>query len=287
MSTHGFSIPKWVSDEELDETNKPHLAKLNQRVVKREASETAEGEKPADAAPQKENKAPPKSTPQDEPPEASPSNAETLTVEQVDYLQSVLDKPLLNATARANYLGLSSNENTDRKKDLISKKLVVQFKANLGPSTGGSATFLELAPMGYRALGKSPPEQRRKHCTSEHWFWQQRIHEYFTSLELKTEIEVTIEGKSADVGCIKDEELIAIEVAIKPDNEVSNAVKNLEVGFHRVVTACKNTTVRKAVENILNNSLSEDQLARVTVILLYELPFVKELVAESKGARTR
>lgn len=205
---------------------------------------------------------------------------EDLTSVEREYAESILECPNLTVTRRAAHLALSPYMNNKIMKALISKGMIEQVTLSLGYESRGVVKFLELMEKGYKALGKKPPPERAFRCSAEHYWWQKNIAAYYRSKGFETEIEMSLNSKRCDVGFVKDGLKIAVEVGLTPKNEVLNVQRDLEVGFHRVLVACKNTNVKRVVEQRLGDVLTDEHRARVKVILLSEFSFVKEIVGK-------
>ena len=67
---------------------------------------------------------------------------------------------------------------------------------------------------------------------------------------------------------------------LSPKNEVVNVKKNLAAGFDRVLVATKNSRVKNAVEEQLGTFLTAEERQRVTVILLSNFSFVREILGK-------
>jgi hypothetical protein len=213
---------------------------------------------------------------------AAKHQPQQLSVEEIECLESILEKPNLTSTQRRDELGHSTYKFDQLKKQLLAKGLVDELSINFGSATGGICKFLELTERGYAALGKKPKWKRPSGMSAEHFWWQQRIAEFYCRQGFEVEIEMCLNGKRADVGFIKDGMKVAVEVGLTAKNEVVNVQKNLEAGFDHVLVACRDSKVRKAVEENLNRSVDADKLQRVKLILLSDFSFVKEIFGKSK-----
>jgi hypothetical protein len=112
-----------------------------------------------------------------------------------------------------------------------------------------------------------------------------RLAEWYRAQGFRAVIECERNGKACDIGLqAPDGKSTALEVAISPNNEARNALANLESGWDAVLIACKNARVKKAVEEKLGAVLGEDQKRRVTVTLLAEASFLKDLRSKARAA---
>lgn len=201
-----------------------------------------------------------------------------LSDDELEYLRSVTDRPLLTITQRRDALALSSDAANRIKRKLVELGLVEQVRINLGTRVGGTVTYLELTAEGWQLLGKKPAWERPRNTSAEHFWWQRQIASFYQSHGWQVAIEMNLNGKRADVGARKGQESIAIEVELTPGNAVRNVIEDLSVGFSCVVLAAKNERVRKAIETRLTATLDEEQRSKVKLTLLSGMPFVEEVV---------
>lgn len=253
---------KDLKDDELEILMKEDIQKMMEQVVPRK--------KPEESS--KENI---KESEQD-------SKEQKLTHEEIEYLESILKELNLSITSRAEFLGLSSYINDKRKTQLLEKGLIEEFTINLGFETRGVVKFLLLTKNGFEALGKKTEKERPKNCSLEHWWWQNSIYKFYINKGYKGQIEMALGDKHADVGLVKGKVKMAIEVELTPKNSVINVKKDLEVGFDKVLVACKNSKVKKSIEERLQPILSEEDWSKVKIILLSEFSFVKDIISKTK-----
>ena len=210
-------------------------------------------------------------------------NPGNLTSETVECLESILEKPNLTSTQRRDELGCSTYKFDQLKKRLLAMGLAEELAINFGTAAGGICKFLELTERGCAALEQKPGWKRPAGMSGEHWWWQRNLADWYRAQGLKAEIETCLNGKRADVGFIKDGLKVAIEVGLTAKNEVVNVQKDLEAGFDRVLVACRDAKVRKAVEESLQRTVSPDKLERVKLIMLSDFSFVKEILENKPG----
>lgn len=258
------SFKKNVTDAEIEAMMKPHLDALMKKVVTHSDNSRAKDEA--------------QEIPNPEVDKRHESKSIQITSEEKEYLESIFEKPNFSITQRARELGLSSYINDKMKKTLLKKNLISEFSLNLGHATRGVVKLLELTSAGYKAIGKEIPDLNKRNCSSEHWFWQVNIKNYYSSLGIRAEIEFLMNGKHADVGIFQDGKTIAIEVELTPRNSIVNAKQNVKAGFDEIILALKNAQVKKAIEAHIQKHLSEDELKKVKVMLLSEFPFVKDIL---------
>ena len=127
--------------------------------------------------------------------------------------------------------------------------------------------MLEITEAGYKYFKIKNPMQQGK-GSSEHKYWQRRILSNHYESGRKAKIEWYLNGKSADLGVVMDGKLMAVEVALTPKNEMRNIKEDLDVGFHSVLVACRNSKVKQEVDKRINENLGEEEKERVATCLL-------------------
>ena len=147
--------------------------------------------------------------------------------------------------------------------------------------------MLRLTDEGYKLLGKTPQtkDSLAKYGSLEHQWWQEHIAKDYSERGYNAVIEKNLNGKSADIGVMTKDEMVAVEVELTPKNAITNFKQDLDAGFNRVIIACQNTRVKKEIERKLQSFLEQHYSYRgkAKVILLNEFPFVKKLMAEIRG----
>ena len=204
----------------------------------------------------------------------------------IDYLSNVYTEPNLSLQARGIKLGLSADKRTAIKNDLVGNGFVIEFSVDLGKEFGGRVKMLKLTEKGYQVLGKTAPKQNKSRQGSlEHQWWQLNIAKNYLSKGYKAIIEYELNGKSADIGVLKNGELVAVEIELSPNTAMHNFRADMEAGFSRVVMGCKNARVKKQVETQLLSFISDNPsyVGKARIVKLNDFPFVKQLYKEIKG----
>jgi len=265
---------KHVSNEEIAAKMKEPLRLLLRQTVKREPT------KPANQKHEPQKKKKQKKQGQSQKPEKTNAADEkqTLSEDEHAYLNSVFENVLLTTTMRRNALGLSSDKANTVKKRLIENELVEQIAPNLGPRVGGTVKLIMLTAHGYEAIGKEPRNIRPKIVGPEHWFWQLQIAKFYREKGHPAKIEKWLNGKHADIGVIIKKREIAIEVAMRPYNEIRNIKAALNSGFDRVVVACRDSRVKHAIEERMGAALTGEETRRCKIMLLTDFSFVETLI---------
>lgn len=275
--TSGRMLHKDVSDGELARVMQPHLEQLMRGVVLGRSFDCAgSGARTASShEPAQQSDAQP-----------SPEPGELSEAEQ-EYLGSVLEKPFLTVTGRADQLGLSSYQSNRIKRALVDKGLIAQFAVNLGNRTRGIIKLVELTESGYEALGKIPAKMRPENVSAEHWFWQRCIAQHHSEKGLDVSIEMPLRDVRADVGIIRAGKRIAVEVGITAKNEVANVQRDLDAGFDQVIVAAKNARVLRAIEKRLWAALPSARHHQIKTMLLSEFSFVEQLIKDGRTVGTK
>jgi len=260
---------KDVTDSEIERAMNPVLQKLSRFLAPRVKPESQEGQKRNPGENRKEKIA--------------------ISKDEKEYLKSILEYPNLSVTARGEKLfGFSADKRTRIKRNLLDKKLIEEFSVDLGRDFGGRVKFLELADAGYKIIGKahSPKASRfSKRGSLEHIWWQRHIARDYEKRGYKAIIEKELNGKSSDIGVIKDNEIVAVEIELSPKNAVTNLKQNIDAGFTRTMIACKNNKVKKIVDKKITSFMEDnpDYRDKAKIILLTDFPFIKKLYKEIRG----
>lgn len=217
-----------------------------------------------------------------------PKEEINISEEEKEYLKSILEHPNLSVTARGEKLfGFSADKRTRIKKNLLDKKLILEFSVDLGSDFGGRVKLLRLTEQGYKLLGEKPPLSTNfsKRGSLEHIWWQEFIAQDYLARDYKAIIEKELNGKAADIGIIAENETVAVEVELSPKNAITNFKQDIDAGFTRTIIACKNYQVKKQIQNKVNSFIAENPIykGKEKIILLTDFPFVKKLNNEIRG----
>ena len=134
--------------------------------------------------------------------------------------------------------------------------------------------MLALTKSGYKEIGKRPKIEKPDNVSNEHFFWQQKLYRLFRDKECLTWIEKSLNGKRADVFAIIKDKKNAFEIEMTPNNAVSNVVVDLEAGFDKVISCCKNSVVLREVKKRLSAYKDYERIKdKVEVRLLADFNF--------------
>ncbi|WP_276273654.1 ATP-binding protein [Haloarcula litorea] len=177
-------------------------------------------------------------------------------------LRDIVENPFKSVTDR--YQKFSSRYQGDKAKtELLEKELVEEESAKLKQ---GRVKLFELTERGEEVAKDLDIEvERSGRGGVVHRYWQHQISD---KLEEKG-LNPVIEKSHADVYVNFEGEGIAIEVAMgRNEREINHISDRLEQGFDRVVTLCRNKSVKGFLEDKLQDvDVSSDQ---VDVLLLRE-----------------
>lgn len=214
------------------------------------------------------------------------SGQTTLSEEERDYLQNVYKFPNLCLTGRKEKLALSADKSTRVKNSLVGNGLVVEFSVDLGKNFGGRVKMLMLTKKGYGVMGVTGENEfSPRQGSFEHIWWQTYIAKDYAQRHFRANIERVLNGKSADVGVQRGNEIVAVEVELTPKNALHNFKADTDAGFARVILACKNQNVKSQVEKKINAFIKDNPKyeGKARIMLLNEFPFVKSLKKEIRG----
>ena len=207
-------------------------------------------------------------------PDKSPQGNE-LSDQVKELMENIYQEPLLSVTKRSARIGLSAYKMNQLKKEIMDKGFARQFSVNLGKKHGGTVTMMQLSDAGYKIIGKRP-EKVPENVSDEHWFWQKAINRNYESMKSEAVIEKSLNGKRADVGIVWNGCEVAIEVELTPKNALSNIVRDLEAGFHKVCSCCKNPALMRRVREQLRAYKGYEEIKdRVELNLLSEMELLK------------
>jgi hypothetical protein len=197
--------------------------------------------------------------------------------DEKELLEDVFEHPNLGVKARSDRLGWSDYKMNKVKRLVVDRGLAESYKVNLGRRSGGETTLIGLTEAGYKFLRKEPVV-RPLNVDWPHWWWQTNIWGYHSRRGEEAEIEMCMGGVRADIGLKVGSEVVAVEVEMSTKNAVQNIVNDLEAGFDRVVSCCKDKKTAKAVKKSLEATKNYEAIKdMVEVKVLTELQLVKEL----------
>ena len=135
---------------------------------------------------------------------------------------------------------------------------------------GRQPSLLTVTEKGAKAIGERLPKTKGKGGPI-HQFWQFTIQRNVKGKDSikKAVIEQHRKGKNVDVGILLGDGInIAIEITLNQKNLVENVVKDLEVGYDKVIVATEKKTEEKKAKEKLSRELDLSQLEKVEFRLL-------------------
>jgi GTPase SAR1 family protein len=170
-------------------------------------------------------------------------------------LRDIAENPFKSVTDR--YEEFSSRYQGDKaKKQLLEKELVEEREAKLKQ---GRMKLFELTNRGESYLEELGTEvERVGRGGVVHRYWQHRVSERLEAEGLNP----VVEKSHADVFVNVDGDGVAVEIAMgRNAREVEHISDRLEHGFDRVVTLCRNKSVKGFIEDKLDDvDVSSDQV---------------------------
>jgi len=181
------------------------------------------------------------------------------------YLEHIRDHPFIGYEQRRKQLGFGGPKAKRIQDELVSKGLArtVEVKTT---KKGRATRFFELTDKGEALVGKQDLGGGKGGF--EHVYHQHRLKQRLEEQGHKVEIEYNLQGKNADLGIITDEGTIAIEVAMSAKGEFENIIKDLKVGFKRVIVLCKDDSVKNSVEKEAKERFTGNYEENVSIGLL-------------------
>lgn len=244
-----FDLEKDVTDDELVSRMSPEWRKLSFQPLDSSTSESIE----------------PAEQPEKNPEITSKASEETeyeVSERAERLLEDIVENPFKSVTDR--YENFSSRYQGDKaKKELLEKELVEEQKAKLKQ---GRMKLFELTEKGESYLDEMGVEvERSGRGGVVHRYWQHRVSDSLEEEGLNT----VVEKSHADVFVNVDGNGVAVEIAMgRNEREVEHISERLDQGFERVVTLCRNKSVKGFIEDKLKDiDVSNDQ---VDILLLWQ-----------------
>lgn len=241
-----FDLEKDVSDDELVSRMSDEWTDLSFQPIDSTTSESVEVAEEGEARTENRSK--------------DSKEAELEVSENAErLLRDVVENPFKSVTER--YEGFSSRYQGDKaKKELLEEELIKEKKAKLKK---GRMKLFELTDRGEDYLQEMGVElERSGRGGVVHRYWQHRVSERLEADGLNP----VVEKSHADVFVNIDGDAVAIEIAMgRNEREVEHVSDRFEQGFDRVITLCRNRSVKGFIEEKLEDI---DPTTEQVVILL-------------------
>jgi len=180
-------------------------------------------------------------------------------------LMLIIVVPFLPISRYYDLLGLNYREGNTAKNSAIQKKLLLQHDFHSG-RRGGKIVLAEPTGAAF-AMFKLPPMFENPGYM--HIYLQDSVKGPMTAQGWKVSIEKCVNGKNIDVVLERDNERVAVEIAVTDKHEVINVRKDIfQAGFDRVVIIGKDRKTVSAVGNKICAAFSIDILSKVRCCVL-------------------
>jgi hypothetical protein len=229
-----FDLEKDVTDDDLVSYMSSEWRDLSFQPL--EVSVSGEGEDSEQVVSSEENT----SKPVEEPELDISERAERL-------LRDIVENPFRSVTDR--YEDFSSRYQGDKaKKELLEEELVEEKSAKVKQ---GRVKLFELTDRGEDVVEDLDVEvERSGRGGVVHRYWQHRVSDSLESEGLNP----VVEKSHADVYVTVDGEAVAVEIAMgRNDREVEHISDRLDEEFDRVVTMCRNESVKGFIEDKISD----------------------------------
>jgi len=208
-------------------------------------------------------KVPAKSTPQ--------KKTITLTAEQTDFLQHIIDIPNLTATERYALSTTGPRKGGRLIKELENLELIEPVL--IKRTKGKRATYHSATKAAFDILKQPIPKDVADftHGGFQHRYWKGVVELNLQQSGLNPTLELHKNGIYADLGCQINGELVAIEIGTSDArNEIKNIKNDLDAGFEKVWCICIEEVHKELIKRI-EVELDDNQKKLVNVSLTYDL----------------
>ena len=171
-------------------------------------------------------------------------------------LASADTKPFLSMSDRYDAVDVDSKKGTAAKNELVTLGLVREVEVPTA-KPGRNPKLLELTSAGRTSLedrGYDVAETGRRGII--HRYWQHQLAEYYEARGFEVEIEFAVGTQRIDVYAVRDEEVIAVEVARSPEHEVANIKKCLAHDVDQVQVVYIEEDVKERIEAAVHEEFS-------------------------------
>lgn len=180
-------------------------------------------------------------------------------------------------------MAISAGKGNRLVKKLMQSGYLQAHEINMG-GRGGSVKYLELTEKGYDAIGVKPEQGIGRGAGFEHGFWQYHISEQ--AKDLPGIQNVMIEGRAMDkfidVLIETKTERIAIEIAMNPEHEKINAIKDIASGCAKVIIGCNVKSTLEAVSAMILDS-NDMQKEKIVICRIQEIVVRLKEYLQTKG----
>jgi len=193
------------------------------------------------------------------------STAGDILINVRKLLMLIIVVPFLPISRYYDLLGQNYREGNTAKNSAIQKKLLIQHNFHSG-KRGGKIVLLEPTRAAF-AMFQLPPMYDNPGFI--HRYLQHSVKEPMAAQGWKVSIEKCVNGKNIDLVLERDNERVAVEIAVTDKHEVINVRKDIfQAGFDRVVIIGKDRKTVSAVEKKISAAFGNDILSKVRCCVL-------------------
>jgi len=172
--------------------------------------------------------------------------------------------PFLSTSGYYDLLDLNYREGNAAKTHALTKKLIIQHSFHSG-KRGGKSVLLEPSRAAF-AMFMMPSAYDNPGFL--HRYLQHQVKGAMTAQGFKATLEKCVSGKNIDVVLERDNERVAIEIAVTPKHEIVNVRKDILAGFNSIVIIGKDRKTVSAVEKKISAAFGNDILSKVRCCVL-------------------
>ncbi|MBT4814678.1 MAG: ATP-binding protein [Lentisphaerae bacterium] len=195
------------------------------------------------------------------PPSPTDEKEETVSAEYSEFIQDVLNNPLIGVSQRYGRLGISRRRGNQLKSELIARGF---FRDVSVPLASGRTVLLAPTERVDQLIstGKLKKGVALGACGLAHEFWKKRVRASYERRGFAVEEESPVAGGAVDLVASQRERRIAIEIETGKSNIEENIRKT--AGFAEVVLVATNPKAHRKINGILGKDSSAG-VSRITV----------------------
>ena len=173
--------------------------------------------------------------------------------------------PFLSTISGYSMLGFNYRSGNAAKAEAIQKKLLVEHHLHSGRQ-GGKMVLLEPSKAAF-AMFKMPSMYDNPGFL--HRYLQHEVKKTMAAQGFKVTLEKRVKGKNIDVVLEREDEKVAVEIAVTDKHEVINVGKDIfQAGFDKVVIIGKDRKIVAAVKKKISTAFDSDTLSKVRCCVL-------------------
>ncbi|MCA9445069.1 MAG: hypothetical protein KC964_30050, partial [Candidatus Omnitrophica bacterium] len=182
-------------------------------------------------------------------------------------LSDIYNRPFIPKTQRLSELFPSSTSHQQKvSQECLDQGYITEHDVHAGGQSGRTKLW-KLTNKGLALIGL-PRRPLPGKGDLLHQFLQFKVSEKVNEWGMKPRIEFFRRGKNVDVGIVSQQSLIALEIATTAGNEITNLLKDIDAGFHKVVVLPINETIRKDIQRTVKRQVSPVYAAKVLVMTI-------------------